>query len=87
MPRCAKRRDDKIKKYFHELTNDEFEALTNSDLTWGEIAEAHSQPSWCNYPNALNGEMGCWSLVFRKAKIEDYCNTCELFKKKEERRE
>lgn len=66
-------------KYFHELTDEEFEALKDSNITWGEVAKIHPQPIWCGYPGALEAEMGCWSLVYRTGVNEEYCKKCDLF--------
>lgn len=38
------------------------------------------QPSWCNYPEADEPFIGCWSLWFGKVKDEDYCKDCECYK-------
>ena len=65
-------------KYFHELTDEEYNALVESGITYGELAIKHPQPIWCTYPDALQGPMGCWALVHRKMKVsEDSCKTCE----------
>ncbi len=66
-------------KYFHELADEEFEALKDSNITWGEVAKIHPQPIWCGYPGALEAEMGCWSLVYRTGVNEEYCKKCDLF--------
>jgi hypothetical protein len=66
-------------KYFHELTDEEFEALKATDITWGEVAKIHPQPTWCEYPRALEAEMGCWSLVYRKGVSKEFCKNCDLF--------
>lgn len=71
-----------MKKYFHELTDAEWEALKKSDITWGECAKEYPQPIWCDYPGALEAEMGCWSLVYRTGVSREYCKTCDCFKKK-----
>ena len=71
------------KPYFHELTEDEFNALVESKITWGDVMQKYSQPDWCEYPNALEGQMGCWGLVFRTVskRGETYCTACECYKK------
>lgn len=51
-------------KYIHELTDNEYWQLSNDGKTWEDISKLHPQPEWCNEPNALGGEMGCWSLVY-----------------------
>ena len=46
-------------KYFHELTDDEFQELVKAGVRWCDLPEIHPQPVWCQYPDALNAEMGC----------------------------
>ena len=67
-------------KYFHELTDDEFQELVKAGVRWCDLPEIHPQPVWCQYPDALNAEMGCWSLVYRTGVNKDYCKKCDLFK-------
>ena len=40
------------------------------------------QPIWCRYPYAIDGGMGCWSLVFNDTKNwhKQKCDTCEYSK-------
>lgn len=71
------------KPHFHELTNKEYETLKNSGATWRDVMATYSQPDWCEYPNALEGIMGCWSLVseaLRKKISKEYCKNCDCFK-------
>ena len=66
-------------KFFHELTREEFSQMVGSGMTWDECAAKHPQPPWCQYPNAVQGEMGCWSLMdFRVIGVESYAD-CDLF--------
>ena len=70
-------------KYFHELTKKEYKKLVKEKITYAELAKRHPQPKWCNYPNATEGAMGCWSLTdFKIAQKED-CKGCECLIKKE----
>jgi len=72
-----------MSKPFHELTEAEFKALVKAgNMTWGKCAEIHPQPSWCEYPGAVNGEMGCWSLMDFLIAGPESCTECELFRKK-----
>ena len=79
-------------KFWHELSEDEIKTLRKGKrrflfwrkrLTWGEVMIMHPQPLWCNYPEAVCGVMGCWSLIGiggedrRIRKIED-CEGCDL---------
>jgi hypothetical protein len=40
-------------------------------------AIAAHQPSWCGYPMAASGAMGCWSLWAGLVTGQDYCCNCE----------
>ena len=72
-------------KYFHELTKKDYKKLVKEKITYEELAKRHPQPPWCNYPNATNGIMGCWSLTdFRIKKRED-CKGCECLIGKDKR--
>lgn len=73
------------KKYFHELSQDEFDSLFDQELTWGEIAEKYEQPDWCHYSRALLGVAGCNTLLCSdkdiRSKISyEYCKTCDCHK-------
>lgn len=35
-------------------------------------------PDWCEYPEATNGVMGCWSLI--SGCIKEPCETCDCYK-------
>jgi hypothetical protein len=39
------------------------------------------KPKWCNYPDTDKPIWGCWSLLSGKVTSEDYCKTCERYKK------
>jgi len=67
-------------QYFHELTQEEFDKLCATGMTWRECAEQHPQPNWCQYPNAVCGEMGCWSLMYQDVTGEEFCKQCALYK-------
>lgn len=70
-------------RYFHELEQKEVDALIADKKTIGYIMETYKQPDWCNYPNALDGQMGCWSLmdlskVGLRTKIsKEFCKGCD----------
>jgi len=66
-------------KFFHELTKEEFKGLIDKKITYGELAILHPQPTWCSYPNATHGCMGCWSLVGHMVTGEEYCKLCDLY--------
>jgi len=72
------------KRYFHELSQEEIDKLIADKKTIEYIKKNYKQPYWCKYPQALNGRMGCWSLMDLKknggrTKIsKEYCkNNCE----------
>ena len=60
-------------KYFHELTNEEFKEAIKKKMVY----EDFKKPDWCYYPNALNWEMGCWSLTERLIKSKEDCKNCD----------
>ena len=71
------------KRYFHELSQEEVDKLIADKKSWGDIMREYKQPDWCNYPNALEGTMGCWSLVdlskegLRTEISKDFCKGCD----------
>jgi hypothetical protein len=68
-------------KYFHELTEEGFNQLVGlHSLTWEVCAQLYPQPKWCEYPGAVCGEMGCWSLMMFRIHNYENCNGCELQK-------
>ena len=72
---------DKLRP-FHRLSDAEFKALLAAGKTWGWLMKHYAQPSWCQYPDALEGMMGCWSLVgLRSIKRKKDCEGCELCRK------
>ena len=74
----SKKRADFI-KYFHELTEDEFKVILkeNRGRTYAWLARRYPQPTWCNYPDAAMGIMGCWSLISFMVKNKEYCVGCD----------
>ncbi len=67
-------------KYFHEISDVEWDALKKTGMFWKQCAEEYAQPVWCNYPNAVD-PMGCWSLIYRGIKQKKDCGNCELRKR------
>lgn len=65
-------------KFFHELTKSEFKNLVKKKITYGELAKKYPQPTWCGYPDATQGMMGCWSLMDQKIKSIKDCAGCDL---------
>lgn len=70
-------------KYFHELTEQEWDKYIaeNPHKTWKDAQKIFPQPKWCDYPEAVCGTMGCWSLMAFRVKDEDYCGDCDCHKK------
>ena len=72
-------------KYFHELSDTEFNILFEKNLTWGDISQRYPQPVWCGYHEAVLGEWGCWSLVGkygpdRRIRSVKDCKGCDALK-------
>jgi hypothetical protein len=68
-------------KYFHEADEEEIVKFSEGK-TWGDLQKEYAQPTWCNYPEALNGTMGCWTLCDikgRKVISERFCGDCDCF--------
>ncbi len=60
------------KPYFHEQPYEiAGKAPGKAVMRW------YQQPSWCKYPEALNGAMGCWKLVMGHVKNEESCANCD----------
>ena len=71
------------KRYFHELEQEEVDALITDKKTTDYIINTYKQPDWCEYPNALSVGFGCWSLMDlskngSRTKIsKKFCKNCE----------
>lgn len=67
------------KKYWHEISAEEESEVYSSGITYDELLKKYKQPDWCNYPNALLGSWGCWSLTgSHRADISpEFCKNCE----------
>ena len=74
------------KIYFHELSDEEREAIYSSGITVGEFMEKYSQPEWCRLFEALS-PLGCWGISYVSKDKEKYCNSspspCPYYKKGE----
>lgn len=64
------------KRFFHDLSQPEYELLVSQKKTWSDVIQEYQQPKWCSYQEALNGKMGCWSLTSRKISNENSCQSC-----------
>ena len=69
----------KQKLYFHEQPPEEQMRLLSGAMTWGEFLDAYQSPAWCNYPWALEGWNGCWSLLSQRVTSEAFCVGCECY--------
>ncbi len=67
------------KPMWHELTDEQrAEVKSRKAYTFRDLMRDYAQPDWCTYPEALCGEMGCWSLFYTPRVIgNDYCLKCE----------
>jgi hypothetical protein len=65
-------------KYWHEISKEEYEKLKiKGKIDLNEFVKEYKQPDWCNYPEALRGKMGCWSLFYHPEIInKEYCKDC-----------
>ncbi len=71
-------------RYFHEMSDAEWAAwkAQKPPATWRGLQDAGwLQPEWCSYPDALDGMMGCWSLIKRMVTSKTYCVDCECYRK------
>jgi hypothetical protein len=72
------------KRYWHKLQDSTIKRLVKNKVTIQECMKRYKQPDWCEYPNALEGVMGCWSLMdsmdLRHKISLEYCASCECCK-------
>src|SRR3990167_7111543 len=73
--------------FFHLLPAAEFERMKKAGKTWNYAMLHYRQPDWCSYPGALDGMMGCWSLVGRHVTGEKYCaKGCDQYRPVQEQK-
>jgi hypothetical protein len=65
------------KKYFHKIDDVEWETMCDNKLTWFDLKKIFKAPDWCAYGNTALDPLGCWSLINRMVKNEDYCKKCD----------
>jgi hypothetical protein len=74
-------------RYFHTLADSTIRKLIRKGITYKELTDKYKQPEWCSYPDALEGVMGCWSLMDalgqRHEISRDYCARCDCYIKEE----
>ena len=64
-------------KYFHEISNADWEAMQQAGTTWVDIDGKYLAPSWCGIGEEAVDPMGCWSLVStRRIRSEKDCVGC-----------
>lgn len=69
-------------KYWHELPQKKVDRLIKNKIIVSEILKKYKQPDWCNYPDALVGVMGCWSLISNEPNgviSRKFCSDCDSF--------
>jgi hypothetical protein len=73
-----------MKPFWHRESKKNIESLIKKGLTIQYLLENYRQPTWCNYPDALAGMMGCWSLTGdnRTEISHKFCSSCECYVKK-----
>lgn len=72
--------DKDLLPLFHvEVDEDKWKELAQAGTTWGDIQRMYRQPDWCGYPEALEGAMGCWSLIYRNVESESDCKNCDSY--------
>jgi len=72
-------------RYYHELKDEEVKKMIALHMTYGELMRHVKQPDWCEYPDALEGMFGCWSLMspdYRTQISRNYCKNCDCYIKK-----
>jgi hypothetical protein len=67
--------------FWHRLPDWKIQKMIKEGVSNGFVVENYRQPTWCNYPEALNGVMGCWSLTdifgLRKMISKKFCSECD----------
>lgn len=70
-------------KFWHRLSKKEIDSLPE-ELIYQDLMDTLRQPTWCTYPGALRGVMGCWSLMDtwgrRKEISHRFCADCDCYK-------
>ena len=73
-----------MKLYWHKLKDSTIKRAIKNKMTIKESMHRYKPPDWCRYPNALEGVIGCWSLMdtlgLRHEISIDYCKGCDCFK-------
>lgn len=65
------------KKFFHKLSDEEREAAYKQPgVTVRQFVKMYRQPTWCNYPEAITPQWGCWSIASGYIKGIHNCRGC-----------
>ena len=71
-------------KFWHELTAEQQIRVrkkgATTGMTWELFTGKFMQPSWCVYPGALTGIMGCWKLMGSEVHGIKDCKKCDCNK-------
>ena len=71
----------KYRPFFHRFNKYDQEHILEqgafNKMTYKQFMKKYRQPSWCGYPEALCGIMGCWSLMDCLIHCEDDCCSCD----------
>lgn len=63
---------------WHLIPKEEQERVLKSGIKVGTFMATYAQPDWCQYPEALSGQMGCWSLMTPDAiRKRGDCTECD----------
>ena len=73
--------------YWHRMSEKQINKVCGSGMEMEEFLKVVYQPTWCQYPNALSGIMGCWSLMSsdtRRKISHKFCGKepCEYYRAK-----
>jgi len=69
----------KYKTFWHRINEyDQLYIQEHSGMTIGQFMKKFKQPDWCDYPDALQGIFGCWSLYYRYIHNIGNCENCNL---------
>jgi len=67
----------RYRPFWHRINKyDQLYIQEHSEITLRQFMKKFRQPDWCNYPAALAGEMGCWSLFYRYVHDIGDCKDC-----------
>ena len=69
------------KAFWHRLPDWKIRKMIEKGTSIGFVLANYRQPTWCGYPDALAGTIGCWSLTdnfgLRKKISKQFCSGCD----------